>query len=506
MSKYNQKNLYNEKTFIEQFLSTLVKLGNVIIICLGIVIFGVKKLIFITNKEKNSQSLIEFTENLEKRLNFNSTQSILRKQNRSFSNRAIRFNKSNNKFLNKKNILYVSAGICVITVFTLIGIFVINDDKDKSVTSESVSFVDTSQILLNIMKKENIYTLKEKNIINGPNLSLLSYENKNKWIEEQLNKFDSDAVASTNTSISTETSTNEIDLQILIHLNDINDEVAKIQEYLMDLHYMDQDEPTTDYGAVTHYAMQLFQRGHGLSVDGIAGFDTLNLLYSDDAKPYTVRKGDKGTDIAKIKERLKELDYLSSSNENSRFDDDTDMAIRNFQGRNKLSQDGIVGYNTTQVLFNGDAKPAKSSSLNDSSSSDNSSSENSNISYDASSASKLVSFAKSLLNQGIPYVWGGKTRAGLDCSGFVYYSLNNSGYKIRYMTSAGWAKSSYKTINSMSDLKPGDIVTFSGHVGIYIGDGKMIDSSSSENDIRITNFKNSAYWNRKWLYGKRVFS
>ena len=95
----------------------------------------------------------------------------------------------------------------------------------------------------------------------------------------------------------------------------------------------------------------------------------------------------------------------------------------------------------------------------------------SSVSYDANSASDFVAFAKSIMNKGYTYIWGGKGPPGMDCSGFVYYSLNQTGNKVGYMTSAAWAKSSYDTISSIHDAKPGDILCFEGHVAIAIGGG-----------------------------------
>jgi murein DD-endopeptidase len=55
----------------------------------------------------------------------------------------------------------------------------------------------------------------------------------------------------------------------------------------------------------------------------------------------------------------------------------------------------------------------------------------------------------------------------------------------------------------MDKLKPGDICVFAGHVGIYIGNGHMIDASSSAGQVKITNL-NQNYWIRNWLGGRRL--
>jgi cell wall-associated NlpC family hydrolase len=59
----------------------------------------------------------------------------------------------------------------------------------------------------------------------------------------------------------------------------------------------------------------------------------------------------------------------------------------------------------------------------------------------------------------------------------------------------------------MSDLKAGDVISFKGHVGIYLGGGKMIDASSSQGQVRITssNIQSSSYWTRNFVCGFRIF-
>ena len=75
------------------------------------------------------------------------------------------------------------------------------------------------------------------------------------------------------------------------------------------------------------------------------------------------------------------------------------------------------------------------------------------------------------------------------------------------MTSASWAKcTKYPKITSMSKLERGDIIVYSGHVGIYLGGGKMIDASSSKGKVRTTSgITSSNYWTSHFICGFRVF-
>ena len=87
---------------------------------------------------------------------------------------------------------------------------------------------------------------------------------------------------------------------------------------------------------------------------------------------------------------------------------------------------------------------------------------------------------------GNPYVWGGESLTnGADCSGFVKavyaqfgVELPHSSYSLRY---EGYAVSE-------SDLQPGDLICYSGHVGIYIGDGKIVHASNAKSGIKISNY------------------
>ncbi len=105
---------------------------------------------------------------------------------------------------------------------------------------------------------------------------------------------------------------------------------------------------------------------------------------------------------------------------------------------------------------------------------------------------------------GKKYVRGGKGPSVFDCSGLVYYALKSSGNGIPYMTSRLWAVSSYTRVNSMDELQRGDVVCFRGHVGIYLGNGAMIDASYSQGKVRITyNIQESSYWQRNFICGRR---
>ncbi|WP_143426841.1 C40 family peptidase [Georgenia soli] len=85
------------------------------------------------------------------------------------------------------------------------------------------------------------------------------------------------------------------------------------------------------------------------------------------------------------------------------------------------------------------------------------------------SGSAIVDYARQFL--GVPYVWGGTTPAGFDCSGFTSYVFAQFGTSLPRTSGA---QASTGTRVSAAEARPGDLVTWPGHVGIYTGNGNNI--------------------------------
>ncbi len=86
---------------------------------------------------------------------------------------------------------------------------------------------------------------------------------------------------------------------------------------------------------------------------------------------------------------------------------------------------------------------------------------------------------------GTPYVWGGASPSGFDCSGFVMYVFSQIGVSLPH---SSYAQYGYGSAVSRSDLQPGDLVFFDGlgHVGIYIGGGSFIHSPHTGDVVKIS--------------------
>ena len=122
----------------------------------------------------------------------------------------------------------------------------------------------------------------------------------------------------------------------------------------------------------------------------------------------------------------------------------------------------------------------------------------------ASTAQQIIDNAKKLL--GTPYVWGGTTPKGFDCSGFVQYVFNLSGITLPRTTTEQYKVGTYV---AKSNLQPGDLVflqntyrTGISHVGIYIGNGNMIHASSSKGVV--TSSLSVSYYTEHYYGARRV--
>lgn len=296
-----------------------------------------------------------------------------------------------------------------------------------------------------------------------------------------------------------------------------SDVVLAAQQRLKLLGYMT-SEPDGSYGNDTIIAVKQFQSRNDQVVDGYLGPSTRIALNSSDAVPNGLSLGDSGDTVQKVQNMLSKLGYINSANATGYFGEVTENAVKLFQRTNGLSADGSVGALTMAKLTGNDAKKAPANTGSSSGGSSGSgSSGGSNSSGKSSSggstsipntgnatggASSLIAVASSKL--GSPYVWGSKGPNSFDCSGFVYWCLNQVGVNQSYLTSSGWRSvGKYTKISRFSDLKAGDIIVVSGHVGIVAGGGTVIDASSSNG--KVVHRSLSSWWSNNFICGWRIF-
>lgn len=193
------------------------------------------------------------------------------------------------------------------------------------------------------------------------------------------------------------------------------------------------------------------------------------------------RVGDQGSDVAEIQGQLASLGYDVAADGD--YGPATAEAVKAFQVTQGLSADGLVGPSTYAALL-GKSMPEVSRGTN----------------Y---ISRRVVSESMNYL--GVPYVFGGTTPSGFDCSGYVRYVFAHAGIYLPRTADAQY-ECGYPV--STGELAAGDLVFFStyepgpSHVGIYLGDGEFINASSSQG-VSIASLY-SSYWGSCYIGARRV--
>jgi peptidoglycan DL-endopeptidase CwlO len=110
---------------------------------------------------------------------------------------------------------------------------------------------------------------------------------------------------------------------------------------------------------------------------------------------------------------------------------------------------------------------------------------------DGTRASQVISLAMQHL--GTPYVWGGSSPSGFDCSGLISYVYAQIGISLPHHAASIW---NYGTPIAYEDLQPADLVFFSGlgHMGMYIGGGQFIHAPHTGDVVKISYLAGYSSW------------
>ena len=279
--------------------------------------------------------------------------------------------------------------------------------------------------------------------------------------------------------------------------------VLKFQKRLKELGYLT-TTPDGNYGKDTVQAIKQFQSRNGLVVDGYLGPTTRNVMEQSGARPNGLVLGEHGDSVKRVQELLSRYGYLSQENVTGYFGEITQDAVVSFQKNNQLSADGSVGVKTMAKLTDSSGAAVKKGASGKSGSAGSGGQGKKQESSQAVSGSvqELIQVAASKV--GSPYVWGSKGPNSFDCSGFVYWCLNQAGVRQSYLTSSGWRNvGKYKKISNYDDIRPGDIVVEKGHMGIAAENGKVIDASSGNG--KVVYRQRSKWWRDNFIVAWRIF-
>lgn len=259
------------------------------------------------------------------------------------------------------------------------------------------------------------------------------------------------------------------------------------------------------FGPMTEAAVKAFQRQNGLTADGWAGPQTMAKLRAAAAPPVAssggkLALGSKGEEVKELQQRLKSLGLYNGA-VGGNFGPSTEAAVKAFQQMKGLTADGWAGPQTLAKLreatTTAPSAPAASGSIQ-----------------------SALDWAKTQV--GAPYVGGAspfrygtpgngqtyqqppqkayvsqKGVIGYDCSGFVVTTLKKAGINLTWHNSSGMKKNLPAV--PKDQLQPGDLLVKDGHVAIYLGGGKMIESVPA--GVRVTSA--STYINDSNYVGRR---
>jgi cell wall-associated NlpC family hydrolase len=199
-----------------------------------------------------------------------------------------------------------------------------------------------------------------------------------------------------------------------------------------------------------------------------------------------LKEGAKGSAVYDVQSRLAVLGY-SVGEVDGVFGKATLAAVERFQRDTGLLPDGVVGEQTQRVLENAASrKDTVSRGV-----------------VNKANASRIILTAKQYI--GVPYVFGGESPKGFDCSGFTQFVFAKHGVDLPRTADVQYGVG---TAVSKNNLQPGDLVFFStylpgpSHVGIYIGDGQFINAQSSKG-VAIAKMS-SKYWASRYIGARRV--
>lgn len=196
-----------------------------------------------------------------------------------------------------------------------------------------------------------------------------------------------------------------------------------------------------------------------------------------------LKVGSRGSAVTTLQSNLQTLGYQVGPIDGI-FGSKTKAAVQAFQKDAKIQVDGIVGPQTQQALTK--ALSSKGTTSH------------------SAKTQAILATAKSY--SGVPYLWGGTTPSGFDCSGFTQYVFMKNGITLPRTSSQQYQVGTAVSFNS---LIPGDLVFFNfnsgsvvSHVGIYLGDGQFISATSGKGVIT---YGFTPYWKNAYVGAKRIY-
>lgn len=260
------------------------------------------------------------------------------------------------------------------------------------------------------------------------------------------------------------------------------------------------------YGDDFRMAVRIYQLNNSQLSDGYIGPSTKFSLDSKYARPFSMFIGQRSQNVKLIQQRLVALNYLEENQAKGYYGEFTAQAVALFQQNNGLEVTGAVNGETNRVLNSDEAIPSEEGPIKfvkdfviDTIEIQKRLAQTQNI----GNVEDLLKV--SMLKLGCKYVWGSRGPNTFDCSGFVFWCLNQVGVSVNYMTTYNWRFcTQFERVEKFEDLIPGDLLVINGHMGIVSENETIVDASSSNG--KVVHRDLDEWWRERFIIGFRIFS
>ena len=253
--------------------------------------------------------------------------------------------------------------------------------------------------------------------------------------------------------------------------------------------------------SVAEYQLNNSQYG-----DGLIGPSTKFSLDSKYARPFTLFVGQRNKYVRIVQNRLIELNYLDPAHARGYYGEFTAQAVALFQEAHDLPVTGAIDGRTNVMINSPLASPSNAEPLTFIKQSVLDTIEQQKRMVSTQNVGNVDDLIKvSMLKLGSKYVWGSRGPNTFDCSGFVFWCLNQVGVNVSYMTTYNWRFSTqFERVEKFEDLIPGDLLVINGHMGIVAENETIVDASSSNG--KVVHRDLDEWWRERFIIGFRIFA
>jgi len=303
--------------------------------------------------------------------------------------------------------------------------------------------------------------------------------------------------------------------------------VKILQQKLKKLTYYE-DEIDGNFGLFTEHALKKVQTEHHIASYGQADEDTIRVIIKMEKEKYlkqveklseSIYPGMHGEDVKIVQEALQYFGYYKGELDGI-YGPLTKKALEIAEEEHDIELSGEITQDALSALYEADQKERTEMSEDPEISKDVHQDDEKEINakeekdaqekqekeikkaeVEASYTQDVVNEARAMI--GSPYVWGGTSPGGFDCSGLIQYIFESQNITIPRTVSEVWNFAQPVDSPSIGDLvffetyKPGP-----SHMGIYIGNGEFIHAGESSG-VEISNLSND-YWEQRYLGAKRI--